>query len=206
MTAMTTPDFTQPRSGWRRTVVDGQVLYLPRGISRVNGLWRVTVSNKQQYEHTLADAWDNLNERTDPTRRHRLPAYQGPRRSLDTGVIGVQLNLQFPKLPWYNPSIRAVATQITRGGPRSVVVGQIRAPDLTQDWIDRKLIEATGLRWYYLQRRQAGDLVAPIGVDEVPAEVFPKAPVRRLTVDEVLEWLDSRLYKDGATGHPGQAL
>ncbi|MDP4546503.1 hypothetical protein [Marinobacter sp. MDS2] len=176
-----TPDFTQPRPGWRRTVVNGEVLYLPRGISYVNNLWRVTVYNKQEYQKTLTGAWRNLNRR----RNGDLsipPTARGPQKRIDTGVIGVWI--QIDRLKGESYAVLKV-TMAWGSGSRAAWLGSRKLERLTQDWLDRTLCRAIGFRWYVLHLKRQDQFHAPIRPKDLPDEWVPETPVRRVLTDEV---------------------
>ncbi|WP_417518768.1 hypothetical protein [Marinobacter sp.] len=176
-----TPDFTQPRTGWRRCTANGHVLYLPRGISYVNGLWRITVYNRQQYEKTLDAAWRNLIKR----RNGDLsipPTERGPTKRLDTGVIGVWVQIDRKQ---GEPYAVLKATMSWGSGARAAWIGSRKLENLTQDWLDQTLCKATGFRWYFLHLKRTGALTGPVRVKDLPDEWIPEQPVRRVLTDEV---------------------
>jgi len=182
-----TPDFTQSHPDRRRAVVNDCVLYLPWGISHVNGSWRVTVNNKQQYTRSLRDAWINLQKRR-PKHAVQEPGFHGPRKALDTGVIGVRISIYNRNANSY-VSVR-VAQSLVRGH-RAVIIGHCPVHELNQEWLDRMLRTGAGARWYYLaQRKLHGKPVESINSGNTPAEWIPARTVKKVTVDQVMFYID----------------
>jgi hypothetical protein len=186
-----TPDFTQPGPDWRRTVVNGCVLYLPWGISHVNGSWRVTVNNKQQYTRSLQDAWKNLQSRR-PKHAVQEPGFHGPRKVLDTGVIGLRIGIYRRK---ENVYVAVKVAQSLARGHRAVMIGHCPVGELNQEWLDRALRVGAAARWYYLaQRKLHGKPVESIKPNTVPTKWIPTQTIKQITVDQVMAYIDQKRY------------
>jgi hypothetical protein len=182
-----TPDFTQPGPDWRRTVVNGCVLYLPWGISHVNGSWRVTVNNKQQYTRSLQDAWKNLQSRR-PKHAFQEPGFHGPRKALDTGVIGLRISIYRRK---ENVYVAVKVAQALARGHRAVMIGHCPLNELNQEWLDRMLRQGAATRWYYLaQRKSIGKPFNAVKASSVPNTWMPKRTIKKITVGQVMTHID----------------
>jgi hypothetical protein len=182
-----TPDFTQPHPDRRRAVVNECVLYLPWGISHVNGSWRVTVNNKQQYTRCLRKAWKNLQSRR-PKHAVQEPGFHGPRKALDTGVIGLRISIYRRK---ENVYVAVKVAQSLARGQRAVMIGHCPLHELNLKWLDRMLRTGAGARWYYLaQRKLHGKPVDPINASNVPNEWIPSKPIQQITIDQVAAYID----------------
>jgi len=187
-----TPDFTEPNHFRRKTVVNGCVLYLPWGISHVNGSWRVTVNNKQQYTRSLREAWINLQERR-PKHTFREPGFHGPRKALDTGVIGLRISIYHRR---ENVYVAVRVSQSLVRGHRAVMIGHCPLHELNLEWLDRMLRIGTGARWYYLAHRKLhGKPVDPINGNNVPNDWIPNKPVKQITIDQVAAQIDNKDWK-----------
>ena len=178
------PNFTQPNPNWRKAIVKDETLYLPRGISYVKGLWRVTVNSQQQYETTLVKAWHNLSSRKRVDRLYDDPTPCGPVKRIDTGIIGVNASFD---IRGTTISLRIHVAQRSQARHANKNITQCAVGELNQAWLDRNLALAAGLRWYTLQLRQEGKLITPLGVRLVPSCWVPSAPVRRASMDEIYQ-------------------
>jgi hypothetical protein len=184
-----TPDFTKPHPDRRIAIVNKCLLYLPWGISYVNGWWRITVNNKQQYKHSLSEAWINLQERR-PKHAFQEPGFHGPRKALDTGVIGLRISIYHRKENVY-VAVR-VAQSLVRG-QRAVMIGHCPVHELNLEWLNRMLRIGAGARWYYLAYRKLhGKPVDPINGSNVPNHWIPNKPVKQITIDQVAAQIDSK--------------
>ncbi|MDY6928089.1 MAG: hypothetical protein SWN10_13455 [Pseudomonadota bacterium] len=187
------PDFSVPRPGCRKTEVQGETLYLPRGLSFNScGLWRSTHANKQRYFKTLEEAWRDLSQREEVDSRPWYPAPTGPRKRLDTGIIGVVISIC-----WKNGKLRVVVTtaQSLTTGYRAVEGEIIEASDLTQQWLDARLCEAAAIRWHYVRLRKEKKPSKPVRLEDVPPGSIPRTPVKRVDVSEVFEAIDQHRAK-----------
>jgi hypothetical protein len=187
-----TPDFTQPHPDRRKATVNGCVLYLPWGISHVSGLWRVTVNNKQQYKHSLREAWINLQERR-PKYAVQEPGFHGPRKALDTGVIGLRISVYHRKENIY---VSVKVAQALDRGPRAVMIRHCPLDSFNQLWLNEALRLGAGVRWHYLtERKKHGRPAHSVKPGDVPFETFPTKPIRIVTVDQVLKHIDALALK-----------
>lgn len=187
-----TPDFTKFHPDRRRAVVNDCVLYLPRGISYVNGFWRITVNSKQQYTHSLVGAWDNLQSRL-PKHAFKEPGFHGPRKELDTGVIGLRVGIYHRKENIY-VAVR-VAQSLVRGH-RAVTIGHCPLHELNLQWLNHMLRIGAGARWYYLAHRKLhGKPLEPINTKNVPSEWVPDKPVNQITIDQIAACIDSKEWQ-----------
>jgi len=180
------PDFTVPRPGWRSYEVDGQVFYVPAGVSYhyQTRLWRSTFRYVSHYFHTPQQAYHDLMDRkrqvaSEPW-RPRAPL----KKRIDTGVSGMRIHIANTKGRYYVSVL--VAQTLTTGNcaPR---IGHINAVDLTQQWLDRRLCEAAAVRWAYVRHRQTGTPSRPITIADVSEDDIPTQPVRCVSIHEVFD-------------------
>lgn len=191
----TPPDFHQPGTGRRRVEVNGKVYYLPRGITRhPSGRWRTTVKNKGRYFKSLRWAWRDLVKRQQAVSPHRVPSYNGPRRRIDTGVIGLQVKVDCKPQGIY---VRVTVAQSLVDGYRDVPVGNCRLDRLTQSWLDEKLRVGAATRWHYRALRDVHGQLEVVTPDAVPVELVPDKPMKAVTVDDVSNWALEKVNRSG---------
>lgn len=101
---------------------------------------------------------------------------------LDTGVTGVQANVEISSS---GHRIRIRVRQKIAAGDVKVVVGTRALSRLTQDWLDRRLCEASALRWHFQNVSVFGVPERPLSVSDVPRGVIPIRPRKQILVSEV---------------------
>jgi len=76
-------------------------------------------------------------------------------------------------------------------GYRAVPVGHRPVDSLNQPWLDNALCTGAGVRWYYLtELKKYGTPLHPVKASAVPSEVFPNKPIQKITVDQVMTYID----------------
>jgi len=197
------PDFTQPRKDWRAIIVDGETLYVPRGLSlRPDGSWRSTYLEDQRYFPTLEEAWIDLDSRKKNPPKWQ-PVDTGPKKRLDTGVIGVNIAIYGRKSNTY---VAICVSQSIKTGYRSPAIGHIVASDLTQQWLDQRLCEATAVRWHYVKMRLKEKPDRAVKLKDIPQETIPRKPMKFVDVDDVFAAVDQRMEGDRSQGRRKAAL
>lgn len=190
----TPPDFHHPGPGRRRVEVNRTVYHLPLGISHhPSGRWRTTVKSKSRYFKTLRGAWRDLVTRRNKVSPYRSPAFNGPRRRIDTGVIGLQVKVDCKPHGSY---VRVTVGQSLKEGHREVPVGNCRLDRLTQSWLDEHLALGAATRWHYRALREAHGELECVTPGVVPLDLIPDRPVKPVNVESVVAWADEKL-KEG---------
>lgn len=189
---MEMPDFTKPRKGWRRTEVNGQTLYLPRGLTYHRSTrWRTAVNSQRRYFPSLAKAWEDLCERRggDPDRWEPRAPNKKKSKKFETGVSGVIVLLAKRGRNFF---VHVSVSQPLTIGYRVPYVDRIRLDEISQQWLDQRLCEATAVRWHYVKVRNEGLPHNPVRLEDVDPACIPRTPVKRISVDELFAEADRR--------------
>lgn len=191
-------DFTKPNEPFRKAgrLIEfkpmerwGVTMYVPTHISAGPGnTWRITLNNKQTYRKSIDEAWSELMRRLETERRPRhIPVANGPKKKLETGVIGVSVH-------YHRGGVVVNCQQEFNGLRRSVPTHRIAYNRLSQDWLDQALREATGCRWAFLRYKREGyKLRQPVKPEFVREDEMPPEPIQRVTVEQFREVYRDRL-------------
>lgn len=125
------------------------------------------------------------------------PVAAGPKKRLDTGVIGVNIAIYTRK---HNTYVAICVSQSLSHGYRAPAIGHIRASELTQQWLDQRLCEATAVRWHYGALRAQGKPDKAVKLEDVPPETIPAKPMKFVDVVDVFSAVVLRMQEDKSRG------
>lgn len=125
------------------------------------------------------------------------PVAAGPKKRLDTGVIGVNISIYERK---HNIYVAVCVSQSLSCGYRAPAIGHIAASELTQQWLDDRLCEAAAVRWHYGSLRAQGKPDQAVKLEDVAPESIPEKPMRSVDVVDVLSAVIVRMQKSKSQG------
>jgi len=115
-------------------------------------------------------------------KRGGVASAKSARSVLDTGVVGVQANVEFRDA---GHRIRIRVRQKLQSGNVKVLVGTRALSQLTQEWLDRRLCEAAALRWHFQNVSLFGVPEKALSVSDIPKSIIPIIPKKRILVADV---------------------